>query len=172
MDYQDCDQVFSQGSSGSNLDVLALVISALTLLFVVDEYFHRKRRFYKEKINEFYASAYEYIRFQEESFKNESVFNDGVRASHTTTGFFCNFSGCNTELLNRKDALLDLIFKKASYVSMEVLQSAFTYEKSVHAEGLLFSDKTLIDRKLELCRLIKKDYFEYKEKGERWIIFR
>jgi hypothetical protein len=172
MDYQDCKQVFSQGSSGFNLDVLAIVISVLTLLFVVDEYFNRKRTFYKEKISEFYASAYEYVRFQEESFKNERVFDNGTRASHTTTGWFSNFNGCGTELLNRRDALLDLIFKKASYVSAEVLQLAFSYEKSIHAEGLPFNDKALINQKLELCELIKKDYFEYKEKGERWIIFR
>lgn len=162
----------SNSSATTSLDVLAIIIAILTLLFVTDEYFNRKRRVYKEKINEFYASAYEYVKFQEEVFKNERVFNDGVKASHTTAGFFCNFENCNTELLNRRDALLNLIFKKASYVSPEVLQLAFSYEKGVHADGLSSNDKTLIDRKLELCKLIKEDYAKYKRKSEKWIIFR
>ncbi len=161
-----------QVSSGFDLNIITIIISVATLLFVIDEYFERKRRVYKEKISEFYAQAYEYVKFQEEAFKNEKVFNDGVKASHATTGFFCNFENCKTELLNRQDALLDLIFKKVSHVSLEVLQSAFFYEKGVHADGLLFNDKILIDRKLELCRLIKRDYFEYKEKAQRWILFR
>ncbi len=155
-----------------DLNIITLIISVATLLFVIDEYFERKRRIYKEKISEFYSQAYEYVKFQEEAFKNERVFDDGVKASHATTGFFCNFKNCNTELLNRQDALLDLIFKKASYVSLEALQAAFFYEKGVHADGLLSSDKILIDRKLELCKLIKEDYVKYKKKSERWIIFR
>lgn len=161
----------SDSSATTSLDVLAIIIAILTLLFVVDEYFNRKRRVYKEKIDEFYSTAYEYVKFQEEFFKEEIKDDAGNQICHTTTGYFIKLNNCGSELLSRQDALLDLIFKKSSYVSARVLQLAFAHERDMHMGKLSFKSTALIDQKLRLCEFIKKDYLEYKKKSKSPFIF-
>jgi hypothetical protein len=137
-----------------SIEIFTFAVTFITLIFVVNDFFIRHAEKIRKQLSEFYTTAALYVVFQETVYREPKKMHDGKLVSHTKTGFFVNIDSCGTELFSKRDALLDLIFKKAAFINLAIVEEAFCYEKAIHADGVVYNDKALISSKLKLCSLI------------------